>query len=85
MCAVAGVTEYTPEMFARTCQLLVEGALELAPPHLQLLNGQHAEANTHVEGVAHESKRLVVHAATVVAHRDGPQRSGVVGAGRPGE
>jgi hypothetical protein len=31
MCAVAGVTEYTPEMFARTCQLLVEGALELAP------------------------------------------------------
>jgi hypothetical protein len=67
---VAGVTEYTSEMFARGGELLVEGPLELASAYLRLLNGQDTEANAHVERVAHESKSLVAHEVTLVVRHD---------------
>jgi hypothetical protein len=58
-------------MFARACELLFEGPPEFAPANLRLLNTQDTEADPHVERVAHESKGLVAHGATlaVVDHR----------------
>lgn len=70
----AGVTEYTSEMFARAGELLVEGPLELAPTNLGLLNSQDTKADTDIERVAHESKGLVAHGATLVAADHRPQR-----------
>jgi hypothetical protein len=74
MRTVAGVTEYTSEMFARAGELLIEGALELAAAYLSLLNGQDTETDTHVERVAHESKGFVAHGANLVAAPEASQR-----------
>jgi hypothetical protein len=74
---VAGVTEYTSEMFARPSELLIEGPFELASAYLSLLNGQDTETDTHVERVAHESKGLVAHGANLVVTPEASQRSAV--------
>jgi len=84
------VTENTFELLAGRGQLVVERLLELAPLNLQLLDGQHAEADRHVERIAQESERFVAHATTLVAPVDVRQRatrtpSGVDGAAIPGE
>jgi hypothetical protein len=63
---IFAVTEEAAEVFARACELLVERFLQFTALHLQLLERQHAEADSDIKGVAHEADGVIPHGITVV-------------------
>jgi hypothetical protein len=69
--AVRIVTEEPTELLARARALFCDGSLELAATNLQLLNGEHSEADRHIEAVSHEPEDVVPHAVTVLARQRG--------------